>query len=271
MIKQVQCLTIRKQRNSSMSIVISIPYIESITDRFSDLSEIDFYQAVSIPVLQGGKEPRIVGNTVIDLATATKLIERFGSRFKVLANSCFPQWNQEVSTLCEVLQANRGAIVVSRIDFARKIKNSFPDIVLYSSVIMNFYESIHHILETGLFDVVGGSQFYNDDTDKMISEIPLQYRHKVMYLLLGCVWSRQCIRHYELPSLQWQYPTVIQEIFQDSECTGRPGFNVEFEKLLDAGFKMFKFGYRTPTVEQAEKTISTYLNRYYDWKMKHGI
>jgi len=187
-----------------------------------------------------------------------------------LANTCFPQWNSKVRSLCEILNYNHGSIIVSRMDFARGIREWFPEIKMYSSVIMNFYEDINTILESGLFEVVGGSQFYNDNTGKMIEVIPQIYRYKVMYLLLGCVWSRECIRHYELPSLQWQYPNVIREIFKDEECTGRPGHNIDMERLLDAGFRRFKFGYRTPTVEQAEETISKYLNRYRTWKENNG-
>jgi hypothetical protein len=243
-----------------------IPWTKGVTDRYVNDDKIIYFQAVRIPNIQGGKEPRTIGNTAMTLRQIKDLAEMLGDRLRVLANSCFPEWDDNVHELCAYLNNIKGHMVVAKMGFAAEVRAMYPDITLHSSVIMNFYNSIEEILESPLFDTVGGSEFYNDDTEKMIEVIPEKHRKRVFYLLRGCVWSPACVRHYELPSMQYKDPTIT-EIFSKSSCVGKKWLNIKFEELLDAGFSLFKFGDRTPTLERTLEMEMEYYGKLKTWEL----
>ena len=244
-------------------ITVCVPYIPSVWKELPyewDDRRFEFQQAVDIPVMQGGKEPSVCGDTVLSLSEAEEAMKLLGPRFRILANSCFPRINRDVLRLCEMIVNYGSGITVTDLPFARHLRQLFPSIKLHSSVIMNFYEDIDTICTSNLFDSIGGSEFYNDDTQKMIDVIPEKYRDKVQYILLGCVWRPECIAHYEIPSLMWRYPEAFKEFkFGEGFCHGRKGHNIDIKKLIAAGFTKFKFGYRTPSAEEARYTLGNFF------------
>ena len=250
-------------------MTICFPYVPLVWNKLDygwDDEMFVFYQAVDVPELQGGKEPRVCGDTVLDMRGAEEAMKLLGGRFRINANSCFPELTEKAKNLCSMASEYGSGIVVARLDFARRLKDLFPKLALHSSVIMNFYEDIDTILSSELFETVGGSQFNNDDTQKMIDIIPEKNRSKVQYLLLGCVWSRECIAHYEIPSVMWRHPDKFSGFrFKNEDCTGRSGFDVQLERLLEAGFDKFKIGYRTPPVGLTKIYLDKYIARYNEY------
>jgi hypothetical protein len=247
-----------------------VPWVPGITDQYCKEDTFVYYQAVKIPVLQGGRQPHEIGNSALSIDQVKEIIEKLGNRFRVLANSCFPEWSPDVYALCTYLDSKKAGIVVANMKFAQEVRERFPNIRLHSSVIMNFYNPLQEILESPLFDTVGGPEFNSDDTNKMIADVPKEHRKRVFYVLeSSCVWTAGCKRHYELPSLQYKYPDTIKEKFCWTQCCGKKGAaNIQFEKLLDAGFELFKFEGRTLTLEAVVKGRAKYLTEYENWNTR---
>lgn len=231
--------------------------IEPVVERYGK-DRFYFYKSSDIPAIKGGRIPGSMSGESSNRKEIRELVQRYGDSFRVIANSTFPSWDSSVRDLCRTLNANNGSIVVSRMEFAREIKDKYPKIKIHSSVIMTFYNDIKDILESDLFETVGGPQFYNDDTDKMISIIPPDQRKRVIYIVNGCVWTPRCLWHYQLPSLQWKYPVLINEKWDPArDCAGRGRSKVDIDKLVSAGFTTIKLQGRVATLELAIKYLDS--------------
>lgn len=244
-------------------VKIGVYYIEElagpIIDRYGE-DRFYFYKSPSLPLVQGGRIPGQKSGDTANRNEIKYLVEKYGDRFRVLANSTFPTWHASVEDLCEILDLNHGSIVVSRMYFAREIRERYPNIKIHSSVIMNFYHDINSILESDLFDTVGGPQFYNDDTDKMIDIIPPIHRERLIYIINGCVWTHLCLWHYQLPSLQWKYPVLLREQWNPArDCSGRGRSNVDVRKIVGSGFKTIKLQGRVASLETAIKYLDSLI------------
>jgi hypothetical protein len=228
---------------------ISIPFINSA--EFIDDANIDFYNAVQIPMIQGGRDPFFTTHITPTLDETIKLIEQYGSRYKVLATSTEPEWNDNVKKLCDCLNKNNGILVVTDLGFATKVKEKYPNIRLHSSCIAGLKYPFEMLLNSSLFEIVGVPNIWHKYYDRILDNVPLIHRNRVIIIVLKyCIWDKRCWDHY-IQISKWykegnnngQYDKCHQRRIM-IDLNSKPRDLIRADRLFQNGFRYFKLAGR---------------------------
>ncbi|MCK4348717.1 MAG: hypothetical protein KAW47_08880 [Thermoplasmatales archaeon] len=250
----------------SNKLIFYVPFLEGLRDRIINTVNMDdnfiYYGCVDeMPEIMGGryyseaKDSLIKPNRIMNI-----ILEEHGSQFQFLANSTFPKLTNRFEKICDALNSNNGGIVVSKIGFAQKIKDKFPNLKISSSCIMSFYIPFKNIMNSSLFDTVCAPMFWHPNVDKMIEQVPASQRNRVYYIInTYCQWIEKCRLHYEAASESYYGNVTILHQKWPPWCTARLVAKVRvaqepeiklygdknfflyiFQKLKDAGFIRFK-------------------------------
>ena len=197
------------------------------------------------PETCGGRVPENVKQTLLSYRQVIELSETRGPCFRLLANSCFPEYTPRVKELCRILDTNGSGIVVAREKFARALKQNFPGLRVSASCIMSLYHPFERIMTSPLFHTICAPQFWNNNTRKMIHKVPPVQRHRVHYIINStCRWDdRHCRDHYERISKNYRSGPPERQPIPMGFCTRQKvavSEKLGFE-LKKAGFTSFKF------------------------------